>query len=416
MQLPSDFIRQMEAQMPPDLWHDLQEGLAQEPAVSIRVNPSKINMEEWEIPLADGRVPWCEYGYYLSSRPAFTFDPLLHAGAYYVQDASSMFLHHVLREILRGAGVRGYGGTRNALRVLDLCAAPGGKSTLMRSVLPEESVLISNEPMRNRYQVLRENVMKWGYPRHEVTNLYPKDFSRSKEKFDIILADVPCSGEGMFRKDEAAIGEWSLQKVEQCQQLQRDIVSEAWKCLRPGGYLIYSTCTFNTRENEENVRWIREELEGEVLPIPTEAEWGITGSLLPDFNAPVYRFLPGRTRGEGLFMAVVRKRGYGGTEARGYEKCSKRAEYSDKSNLVPPCPRTPVPPINLDYQTAIKYLRREAIVLPPEAPRGIVTVTYQGLPLGQCKNIGNRANNLYPKEWRIKSTHIPEYEEILKRI
>ena len=177
MQLPSDFIRQMEAQMPPDLWHDLQEGLAKEPAVSIRVNPSKINMEEWEIPLADGRVPWCEYGYYLSSRPAFTFDPLLHAGAYYVQDASSMFLHHVLREILRGAGVRGYGGTRNALRVLDLCAAPGGKSTLMRSVLPEESVLISNEPMRNRYQVLRENVMKWGYPRHEVTNLYPKDFS-----------------------------------------------------------------------------------------------------------------------------------------------------------------------------------------------------------------------------------------------
>ncbi len=404
MQLPADFITQMERMMAPELWHVLREGLAQEPSVSIRINPSKIDLKEWEVVLSDGVVPWCEYGFYLTHRPPFTFDPLLHAGAYYVQESSSMFLHHVLREILRGA--------RNDLRVLDLCAAPGGKSTLVRSVLPAESLLVSNEPIRGRYQVLQENVMKWGYDRHEVTNRYPKDFRKSKQQFDVIITDVPCSGEGMFRKDEGAIAEWSLQKVEQCQRLQREIVSDAWECLVPGGLLIYSTCTFNTLENEENIKWILENFDAEVLPVHTEAEWNIQGSILPDFIAPVYRFIPGLTRGEGLFMAVIRKRGYVGTWVRGSEKCNK----AQKTNLVPSHPRTLAPSTNIDidYPTALRYLRREAIVLPPDAPLGIVTVSYQGIPLGQCKNIGSRANNLYPKEWRIKSTHTPDYEAILR--
>ena len=390
--------------MAPELWHVLREGLAQEPSVSIRINPSKIDLKEWEVVLSDGVVPWCEYGFYLTHRPPFTFDPLLHAGAYYVQESSSMFLHHVLREILRGA--------RNDLRVLDLCAAPGGKSTLVRSVLPAESLLVSNEPIRGRYQVLQENVMKWGYDRHEVTNLYPRDFRKRKELYDIIITDVPCSGEGMFRKDEGAIAEWSLQKVEQCQRLQREIVSDAWECLAPGGLLIYSTCTFNTLENEENIKWILENFDAEVLPVHTEAEWNIQGSILPDFIAPVYRFIPGLTRGEGLFMAAIRKRGYVGTWVRGSEKCNK----AQKTNLVPSHPRTLAPSTNIDidYPTALRYLRREAIVLPPDAPLGIVTVSYQGIPLGQCKNIGSRANNLYPKEWRIKSTHTPDYEAILR--
>ena len=404
MQLPADFITQMERMMAPELWHVLREGLAQEPSVSIRINPSKIDLKEWEVVLSDGVVPWCEYGFYLTHRPPFTFDPLLHAGAYYVQESSSMFLHHVLREILRGA--------RNDLRVLDLCAAPGGKSTLVRSVLPAESLLVSNEPIRGRYQVLQENVMKWGYDRHEVTNLYPRDFRKRKELYDIIITDVPCSGEGMFRKDEGAIAEWSLQKVEQCQRLQREIVSDAWECLVPGGLLIYSTCTFNTLENEENIKWILENFDAEVLPVHTEAEWNIQGSILPDFIAPIYRFIPGLTRGEGLFMAVIRKRGYVGTWVRGSEKCNK----AQKTNLVPSHPRTLAPSTNIDidYPTALRYLRREAIVLPPDAPLGIVTVSYQGIPLGQCKNIGSRANNLYPKEWRIKSTHTPDYEAILR--
>ena len=401
MQLPADFITQMERMMAPELWHVLREGLAQEPSVSIRINPSKIDLKEWEVVLSDGVVPWCEYGFYLTHRPPFTFDPLLHAGAYYVQESSSMFLHQVLRQYVM-----------EPVAMLDLCAAPGGKSTLARSVLPEGSRLVSNEPMRGRAQVLEENVTKWGYPDHIVTNRYPKDFRKSKQQFDVILTDVPCSGEGMFRKDEGAIAEWSLQKVEQCQRLQREIVSDAWECLVPGGLLIYSTCTFNTLENEENIKWILENFDAEVLPVHTEAEWNIQGSILPDFIAPIYRFIPGLTRGEGLFMAVIRKRGYVGTWVRGSEKCNK----AQKTNLVPSHPRTLAPSTNIDidYPTALRYLRREAIVLPPDAPLGIVTVSYQGIPLGQCKNIGSRANNLYPKEWRIKSTHTPDYEAILR--
>ncbi len=403
MQLPADFITQMERMMAPELWHVLRKGLAQEPSVSIRINPSKIDLKEWEVVLSDGVVPWCEYGFYLTHRPPFTFDPLLHAGAYYVQESSSMFLHQVLRQYVTEPVV-----------MLDLCAAPGGKSTLARSVLPEGSRLVSNEPIRGRAQVLEENVTKWGYPDHIVTNRYPKDFRKSKQQFDVILTDVPCSGEGMFRKDEGAITEWSLQKVEQCQRLQREIVSDAWECLAPGGLLIYSTCTFNTLENEENIKWILENFDAEVLSVHTEAEWNIQGSILPDFIAPVYRFIPGLTRGEGLFMAVVKKRG--------------GASPHPSLFTLPPIPDrwTPTRSLSLftlhsslftqeiDYPTALRYLRREAIVLPPDAPLGIVTVSYQGIPLGQCKNIGSRANNLYPKEWRIKSTHTPDYEAILR--
>lgn len=381
--------------MAPELWHVLREGLAQEPSVSIRINPSKIDLKEWEVALSDGVVPWCEYGFYITHRPPFTFDPLLHAGAYYVQESSSMFLHQVLRQYVTEPVV-----------MLDLCAAPGGKSTLARSVLPEGSRLVSNEPIRGRAQVLEENVTKWGYPDHIVTNRYPKDFRKSKQQFDVILTDVPCSGEGMFRKDEGAIAEWSLQKVEQCQRLQREIVSDAWECLAPGGLLIYSTCTFNTLENEENIKWILENFDAEVLPVHTEAEWNIQGSILPDFIAPIYRFIPGLTRGEGLFMAVVKKRG------------GASPNLPPSTFHRPPSPLNPPPstfnPIEIDYPTALRYLRREAIVLPPDAPLGIVTVSYQGIPLGQCKNIGSRANNLYPKEWRIKSTHTPDYEAILR--
>ncbi len=403
MQLPADFITQMERMMAPELWHVLRKGLAQEPSVSIRINPSKIDLKEWEVVLSDGVVPWCEYGFYLTHRPPFTFDPLLHAGAYYVQESSSMFLHQVLRQYVTEPVV-----------MLDLCAAPGGKSTLARSVLPEGSRLVSNEPIRGRAQVLEENVTKWGYPDHIVTNRYPKDFRKSKQQFDVILTDVPCSGEGMFRKDEGAIAEWSLQKVEQCQRLQREIVSDAWECLAPGGLLIYSTCTFNTLENEENIKWILENFDAEVLPVHTEAEWNIQGSILPDFIAPIYRFIPGLTRGEGLFMAVMRKGG--------------KASPNPSLFTLPPIPDrwSPTRSLSLftlhsslftqeiDYPTALRYLRREAIVLPPDAPMGIVTVSYQGIPLGQCKNIGSRANNLYPKEWRIKSTHTPDYEAILR--
>ena len=301
---------------------------------------------------------------------------------------------------------------------LDLCAAPGGKSTALRSVLPDEWLLVSNEPIRKRAQILNENMEKWGHPNCLVTNNYPQDFLRSglKETFDLILCDVPCSGEGMFRKDPAAISEWSPQNVERCWQLQRQIVGDIWPCLRSGGVMIYSTCTFNTKENEENVKWILENFDAELIVIPTLPDWGICGSLLEGFDAPVYRFIPGLTRSEGLFVAVLRKKG--DEEDRGGTKKTKaittalaRLNKMESSPCAEALSTTFDPSrhtvVELDYNTAIAYLRREAIVLPPDTPRGIVVVTYQGHPLGIAKNIGSRANNLYPREWAIKSTYNP---------
>ena len=381
--------------------------------VSIRLNPLKRSEGRGQrLEVRDGEpVAWCRNGYYLKQRPNFTFDPLFHAGCYYVQEAASMFLDEVLRQCMSLTS------HLSPLTSLDLCAAPGGKSTLLRSALPEDCVLYSNEPIRNRASILLENVEKWGYKNHFVTNAYPKDYRKAKMKFDLILCDVPCSGEGMFRKDEATIREWSPQNVEKCWQLQRDIVSDAWACLNDGGLLIYSTCTFNTKENEENIRWMLEEFEdAEIIPIETKPEWNITGSLLEGFDESVYRFIPGITRSEGLFLCVIRK------EMRN-EKLEMRNGHAAKGTV--PQVITPLSTqrgvggesVNLTYQQAISYLRGEALVLPADTPRGIVEVCFMGHALGQAKNIGSRANNLYPKPWRIKTTHIPdEYIPVLANI
>ena len=363
---------------------------------------------------------------------------------------------------------------------LDLCAAPGGKSTLLRSLLSDEATLVSNEVMRPRAQVLAENITKWGHARCIVTSNYPADFTPLGPLFDLILVDAPCSGEGMFRKDEVAVAEWSSENVEVCWKRQRDILTDIWPTLRPGGLLIYSTCTFNTQEDEENVRWMTQELGAELLPIATDPAWGITPSLIADVPH-AYRFLPGRTRGEGFFLAALRKPAEAAadsanTEERGSKKHKKGnakqptqsvpAEckgwltdanaytYKVMGNEVIAIP-TDMEPLHtllserlyllkagialaelkgrdalpahalamstalrgeafarceLTYQEALRYLRREAITLPSEAPRGFVLVTYHGLPLGFVKNLGNRANNLYPNEWRIRSGHLPEAE------
>ena len=388
--LPADFVAETRRLMGDERFSRFLGAFDEEAPTSIRVNPSRNSLAVGE------RVPWCQEGYFLADRPQFTFDPLLHAGCYYVQEASSMFVTHILRQ----SG----DCPQNAL---DMCAAPGGKSTALRSVLPEDCVLVSNEPMGNRAQILLENITKWGAPNCIVTNNYPRDFRKAKLKFDLILCDVPCSGEGMFRKDPNAISEWSMQNVEKCWRLQREIVSDAWECLNPGGLFIYSTCTYNTKENEENIQWILENFDAQVLDIPVDPSWNITGSLLEGFSEPVYRFIPGITRGEGLFACALRKNG--GAEERGCggARLDER-KLKDLSVLVPPYSRTPVPPtVDVDYLEAIKYLRGEALVLPTDTPRGIVTITYKSQPLGPAKNIGNRANNLYPKAWRIKSTHLP---------
>ena len=418
-QLPVHFTEQTRRLMGEERFGRYLSSFNEEPPVSIRLNPWKAKGME----VVNGEpVPWCRHGYYLPRRPNFTMDPLLHAGCYYVQEAASMFLDHVFSII---------GAVPQCS--LDLCAAPGGKSTLLRAVLPDDCVLYSNEPVRNRANILAENVQKWGGPNHIVINLYPRDYRKSKQRFDLILCDVPCSGEGMFRKDPATIGEWSPQQVEKCWKLQREIVDDAWACLNDGGVLIYSTCTFNTKENEENIRYFLTQYEAELLTVNVKPEWHITGSLLPGFNQPVYRFIPGISRGEGLFLCVLRKKGgtggrkfvgtgvrgnLGGTGVRGYE--GTRIDERQNRNLtilVPPYPPTP-PPTNLrtslTYPQAMAYLRGEALQLSEDTPRGEVEVCFQGHPLGLVKNIGTRANNLYPKAWRIKTTHIPtDYTPIL---
>ena len=418
MQLPDDFCRQTLEVMGSERFERYLKSFEEEVPVSIRLNARKVDGGEqtgsghrWTVADAEA-VPWCRHGYYLHKRPNFTFDPLLHAGCYYVQEAASMFLDEVLRQLTAQASASASQSSDLMPHTcLDLCAAPGGKSTLLRAALPADSVLYSNEPVRQRASILLENVQKWGYDRHIVTNSYPRDFRRAKMRFDLILCDVPCSGEGMFRKDPATIGEWSRQHVDRCQQLQRDIVSDAWECLNDGGLLIYSTCTYNLKENEENVRWMLDTFDAQALHIATRPEWHITGSLLPGFAAPVYRFIPGITRSEGLFMCVLQKGGLLRANPK-FAPCKLPVSTVQTLPLHADGPQA-----ELSYQQALAYLRHEALTLPADAPRGIVEVCFMGQSLGLVKNIGTRANNLYPKEWKIKTTHIPnDYEPILQRI
>lgn len=426
MNLPKDFIEYTRRLMGEELYAAFEKGMQEKAPVSIRLNPFKLNTAQVCVKDRETDVPWCRNAMYLTSRPNFTFDPMLHAGLYYVQEAASMFVDHVLREVVK-----------KPVRMLDLCASPGGKSTCAYAALPAGSLLFSNEPIRQRANILNENVLKFGVPDIIVTNNYARDYQQSKLQFDVILTDVPCSGEGMFRKDAGAIDDWSMKKVEECAHLQREIVSDIWSCLKPGGLLIYSTCTFNAHEDEENVAWIAKELGADFIEIPTEKAWNIMGSLI-DKN-PVYRFVPGKTRGEGLFMAVLRKYGEPAdvNEERRlkeikaiHEKALKKLHVLSHGPLpdmmkgrqaLPDHSKAlsvtadlhAYPHVEVDYQQAIAYLRTEAVTLKADAPRGIVLLTYRDFPIGFAKNLGNRANNLYPQAWKIKSSHIPEDNNIV---
>ncbi len=410
MKLPKDFESYFL-----ERWHSedveaLVRGLQAEPSVSIRLNPRRMPIDV-EPEGADGRVPWCEEGFYLADRPAFTADPLLHAGAYYVQEASSMYLAHVVRHLLPMMEEDGLSAC------LDLCAAPGGKSTLLRSVLPESCFLVSNEPLRQRAQVLAENMAKWCGLEAYVTQAYARDFSkalRGKQFFDLILADVPCSGEGMMRKEAAAVEQWSPAFVAECAALQRSIIEDIWPALRPGGILLYSTCTFNPEEDEENVEWIVRELGAELLSIPTESNWSIRSDLRREGHLSVAHFLPGEVRGEGFFCAALQKLGKG-LSAKNPQALRKTlsviptlsTSQLDVAEDVRSKQQTTItlPRVDLSLADAVRYLQREALTLPSTAPRGIVQVCFHGQRLGLVKNLGTRANNLYPKEWRIRSTY-----------
>ena len=477
MNLPTDFESYTRQLLGDRLYGRLKAGLDADTApVSIRLNPFKADGLDVAAAVADGQVPWCRAtGRYLSVRPNFTFDPLMHAGVYYVQEAASMFVDYVVRQLITAP-----------VAMLDLCAAPGGKSTALRAALPEGSLLVSNEPMRTRAQVLSENMQKFGHEDVIVTNNYPRDYRRSGLMFDAILADVPCSGEGMFRKDDGARQEWSVQNVDACWQLQREIVADIWHCLRPGGLLIYSTCTFNAHEDEENVEWIAHELGAEYVELPVDGGWNITRAVTGE--APVYRFMPGVSRTEGLFLAILRKPGQaqpcmqasaaahadaavtptrkdrrrrGAAQGKGKPQPADisiplrdAARYTlrtigttvsaiptrwldtldtaaaklkvmhagvgigtEKGRDIIPCQSLALsrqladdayPRVETAYADAVRYLRKEAVALPEGTPRGAVILTYRGVPIGFEKNIGQRANNLYPQEWRIKSTHVPD--------
>ena len=387
MTLPEDFVRMMHEQYDADTADSLCHALCDtEPEVSIRLNPRKgktLSIENLDVEAC----PWCPDAYYLHERPAFTFDPLLHAGAYYVQEASSMYVSQLLRHHFPVSGPSA---------ALDLCAAPGGKSTLLASLLPQGSILVSNEPMPKRALVLAENMQKWTrtaegeYPvRSVVTQNYPTDFVEFTDSFDLLLTDVPCSGEGMFRKDEVAVQDWSLQNVDLCWRRQREILQGIWHVLKPGGLLIYSTCTFNHFEDEDNVRWICESLGGMLLE--------------------ERHFLPGRDRGEGFYCAAIQSvprdeeqlpsLGVSSDELKSLEAKLRTLHVLPQAFSVEP----DMPRIELTYSQALSYLRREAVRVP--APRGMVLLCYKGYVLGPGKCVGNRINNLYPEQWRIRTTY-----------
>ena len=431
--------------MSPEQVQQLCQALETEPVVSIRLN-DKIDYLTFDADTEE--VPWHEDGYYLSRRPQFTLDPLFHAGCYYVQEASSMFLGEVLNQYVKRDSI-----------VLDMCAAPGGKSTLISQYLGEEGLLVSNEVVRQRVFVLSENIQKWGNGNTVVTHNYTADFGNKLQNlFDCILVDAPCSGEGMFRKDVGAIEEWSPKNVQECVARQCEILDDVWDALKPGGVLVYSTCTFNQEENEQNVKWIIEELGAELLPIAYDPTWGIVE------GNPGYHFYPHKVKGEGLYMCALRKLGApatfrmpkskvqapktkvdGEVEMRTWLKHPDRwvirqqdrfmsaypAKYKELieyistqficistgfgigelrgKGVAPQHSLAMLKDLNkqafvcadLTLEQALAYLRNEALVL-EGVQQGIVLITYDNVPLGFVKNVGNHCNNLYPKEWRIR--------------
>ena len=432
----------------------LIEALSTAPMVSVRANKLK------GVATPDGvnRVKWCTEGWYLPQRIPFTFDPSMHQGLYYVQDASSMIISHIIKNLNNSENT--------PLRYLDACAAPGGKTTAAIDSLPNGSLVVANEYVPTRAEALSENIIKWGYP-SVISQGDTARFKKLKSFFDIIAADVPCSGEGMFRKDAEAVAQWTPSLVAECVARQREIVENLWSALRPGGYFIYSTCTFNRSENEEMVDYIKE-LGASTIEIEMPNSWNIVKGINTDNHC--YRFMPHKVEGEGLFVAVLRKDDDGEMPSQRTSKNKKNTKekipnidqlksrlidssefeatlVKDKVVMFPKIwsnelsvllsqlnvihfgvhvaivkgkdyiptqslamsqylNREEFVNFEVDYHTAISYLRREAIVI-DDAPRGYVLLTYKNKPLGFVKNLGNRANNLYPQEWRILSTHIP---------
>jgi 16S rRNA C967 or C1407 C5-methylase (RsmB/RsmF family)/NOL1/NOP2/fmu family ribosome biogenesis protein len=398
-----------------------------------------------------GRVPWSSFGYYLPERPSFTFDPLFHAGTYYVQEASGMFLEQALRQTT---------DLSRPLRVLDLCAAPGGKSTLLQSLLSPGSLLVSNEVIRNRVHILEENMVKWGGANTVITSNDPADFSRLENYFDVMVVDAPCSGSGLFRREPEAIAEWSPGNVQLCHQRQQRILADCWPALSQDGLLIYSTCSYSREENEDILDWMVEDLGATTCRLEMLPDWGIVETTGRS-GAYGYRFYPDRVKGEGLFIACLRKNdGAAFTAPRkkgSLERPARKDEeriaawvrpeaslfyfhhqeriYGLPAELAAELPvlqsslylkragvplgklsvkefipehdlalstmiNPALPALALSREEALQYLRKDEW-RPSITHRGWMLIQYGGHNLGWIKALPGRINNYYPKEWRI---------------
>lgn len=423
---------------------------AEQKTSSIRFNPMKlVGKEQFDIAT---EIPWCSDGCFLRERPVYTLDPLFHAGVYYPQEASSMFLSHVMRTLFKND---------DSVKALDLCAAPGGKSTLINAELSENSLLVSNEIIKSRANILEENIVKWGNPNVVVTNNDPSAFGRLLGYFDFIVVDAPCSGSGMIRKDHEVLDEWSASNVQLCAERQRRILADSIASLKTDGYLFYSTCSYSYEENEEIVDWMIETFGFESVTVPVENEWGIVLSQSKKAKATCYRFYPHKVVGEGFFCAVLRKTVSQSTFNRKKIKSEKNNApqhvagkwidtkglfsflHHDSLQVFPQELETDlkalqnvlylknagtrlgkwtgrellpahdlalstriledIPSIEVTLEQALNFLRKENLdeLWTTGMATGWTLVKYKDINLGWIKVLPNRINNYYPKEYRI---------------
>lgn len=448
MDIPARLIQSLHGVKGFDEAHFLAAHSVGSAITSIRLNPRKaVQLQFPGIELT--KVPWCANGYYLSKRPSFTFDPLFHAGSYYVQEASSMFLEHALMQLA---------DLSKPLKVLDLSAAPGGKSTHLQALLSDDSLLVSNDVIRNRALILKQNIIKWGSGNVIVTSNDPQHFHRLSGFFDVLVVDAPCSGSGLFRKDPDAVNEWSEDNVMLCCGRQKRILADVLPALKEGGHLIYSTCSYSEEENEKVADWLVEEQEMTPVSLDVPDEWGIVETVSSK-GASGYRFYPDKIKGEGFFIACFEK-------STGENKKKKRIQLPEKvsakektvisnwvkegehiylkhsnsaialpaslqeafaeiqshlfiqyagtlagelirDKLVPdhalalsPLVSEKIPRLDADEEEAIRYLQKKDLAI-SSAEKGWQLLCFTGIPLGWLNVLSGRINNYYPKEMRI---------------
>ncbi len=450
--LPTAFIAEMESILP----HSHQQFLAalQTPSpTSIRLNNNKLAKNPY---LEYSPVAWAKTGFYLPQRPIFTLNPLFHGGGFYVQEAASMFIEQFITQYQREVGEINI--------ALDLCAAPGGKTTHINSLLPANSLIISNETVKNRAFILVENTQKWGNLNQVVLN---ENVDKLSEKLanwaNLVLVDAPCSGEGMFRKDPESVKEWSPQAVKNCALRQKNIIDAAAQILAPDGLLIYSTCTYNRAENEEIAAYLFENQDFEPFNLQQiEATWGL--EVREQAKAQIYKFFPHQTQSEGFsIFAAIKKGGEIANNKKAtarklqllnskqyepfsylirtkaihwinhqnnlrifpdfatekiaylYQNCNvlhagatvgelAKNELRPAHNLALCCDldTNAFEKIALSLENALYFMRLDSFELPQNAPKGWILLTYENLPLGWIKNIGGRYNNYYPPHWKIR--------------